>query len=158
MYTGLVSSGGQNYHHFFGRGHLTRRVLSTLFSQTQITSGSFDLSKSKYIHISIYKLLLILPTYQRVDETNTLQATHNLTDLGSVMESYDMKIAVENKGKVDIRLQFVGGKPEIVAVKRDEEKLLVADILCLHRYICPCKTCTKLSHDVILLTTAGNTT
>ena len=47
-----------------------------------------------------------------------------------------MKIVVDNKGNLDIRLQFVDGKPEITSVKKDEDKLLITDILCLHRYIC----------------------
>ena len=57
-----------------------------------------------------------------------------LPDLDSKVETYDIKIAVKNKGKHDIRLKFVDQKPLIVAVKQDEEKLLITDILCLHRY------------------------
>ena len=58
-----------------------------------------------------------------------------LPDLDSEVETYDIKIAVNNKGKHDIRLKFVDQKPVIVAVKQDEEKLLITDILCLHRYM-----------------------
>lgn len=58
-----------------------------------------------------------------------------LPDLDSEVETYDIKIAVNNKGKHDIRLKFVDQKPVIVAVKQDEEKLLITDILCLHRYV-----------------------
>lgn len=71
-----------------------------------------------------------------MEEVNALQAVKSLTDLDSVVESYDMKIAVENKGKLDIRLQFVDGKLKIMAVRKDEEKFLITDILCLHRYGC----------------------
>ena len=67
-------------------------------------------------------------------ETNRHQVVQNLTDLESEIETYDIKIAVKNKGKHDIRLKFTDQKPEIMAVKRDEEKLLITDILCLHRY------------------------
>ena len=67
-------------------------------------------------------------------ETNQNQVVQNWTDLGSVVETYDVKIAVENKGKHDIRLKFTDQKPEILAVKKDEEKLIITDILCLHRY------------------------
>ena len=58
-----------------------------------------------------------------------------LTDLGSEVETYDMKIAVKNKGKLDIRLQFIDEHLKILAVKKDEEKLLLCDILSLHRYM-----------------------
>lgn len=71
-----------------------------------------------------------------------LQAVQELTDLGSVVETYDMKIAVENKGKLDIRLKFVDRKFEIAGVKKDEEKLLLFDILSLHRYIPNVRTVT----------------
>ena len=57
------------------------------------------------------------------------------TDLDSVVETYDMKMTAENKGKLDIRLKFVSCRPEIMAVRKDEEKLLITDILCLHRYV-----------------------
>ena len=70
----------------------------------------------------------------RVQEANKHQVVQNLTDLDSEVETYDIKIAVKNKGKHDVRLKFIDQKPMIVAVKRDEEKLLIIDILCLHRY------------------------
>ncbi len=38
-------------------------------------------------------------------------------------------------GKLDIRLQVVGGRLEVMAVKKDEIKVLLADILCLHRLV-----------------------
>ena len=70
----------------------------------------------------------------RVQEANKHQVVQTLTDLDSEVETYDIKIAVNNKGKHDVRLKFIDQKPVIVAVKRDEEKLLITDILCLHRY------------------------
>ena len=69
----------------------------------------------------------------RLAETNALQCVKTLTDLNSVIETYDIKIAVLNKGKIDIRLKFVGDNPEIMTVRKDEEKVLVGDILCFHR-------------------------
>ena len=67
-------------------------------------------------------------------EANKDQVVQTLTDLDSEVETYDIKVAVKNKGKHDVRLKFVDWKPKIVAVKRDEEKLLITDVLCLHRY------------------------
>ena len=71
----------------------------------------------------------------RVKEANRDQVIQHLTDLDSEVETYDIKIAVNNKGKHDIRVKFIDQKPVIVAVKQDEEKLLTTDILCLHRYL-----------------------
>ena len=59
-----------------------------------------------------------------------------MTDLGSMVETYDVKLVADSVGNLDIRLQFVGGKPEVVIVKKNEDKLLVTDVLCLHRYAC----------------------
>ena len=67
-------------------------------------------------------------------EASTLKAVENMTDLGSMVETYDVKLVADCVGNLDIRLQFVGGKPEVVIVKKNEDKLLVTDVLCLHRY------------------------
>lgn len=56
--------------------------------------------------------------------------------MGSLVEHYDIKLAADNKGNLDVRLQFIDGKPEaqVMVVKKDEDKLFVTDMLCLHRY------------------------
>jgi hypothetical protein len=66
----------------------------------------------------------------RLRKASTIQAVERLRDLDSNVESYDIKM-----GKLDIRLQVVGGRLEVMAVKKDEIKVLLADILCLHRYV-----------------------
>ena len=38
-----------------------------------------------------------------------------LKDSGSTTITYDMKLSVKGKGKVDIHLRFTDGKPEVVA-------------------------------------------
>lgn len=67
---------------------------------------------------------------RRLQKASTVQAVERLRDLDSTVESYDIKM-----GKLDIRLQVVSGKLEVMAVKKDEIKVLLADILCLHRYV-----------------------
>ena len=57
-----------------------------------------------------------------------------LEDSGSFVETYDVKLSVLNKGKLDLRIKFTDGKPEVVSVKVDEQKVATFDILCLHRY------------------------
>ena len=79
-----------------------------------------------------------------MEKASALQAVQELTDLGSVVETYDVKNAVRSKGKLDIHLQFFDEKLEIVAVKKDEEKLMLFDILSLHRYIPVFRTVTVL--------------
>ena len=56
-----------------------------------------------------------------------------LKDSGSTSVTYDMKLWVKDMGKLDIRLQFVDKKPKIVQVKKDENKILIFDVMCLNR-------------------------
>lgn len=56
-----------------------------------------------------------------------------LKKAGSTTITYDMKLNVKEKGKLDIRLRFADGKPEVVRVKKDERKVLMFDVLCLNR-------------------------
>ena len=72
----------------------------------------------------------MLHYHHRLQKASTIQAVERLRDLDSTVESYDIKM-----GKLDIRLQVVSGKLEVMAVKKDEIKVLLADILCLHRYV-----------------------
>ena len=58
-----------------------------------------------------------------------------MTNLGSMVETYDVKLVADSVGNLDIRLQFAGGKPEVMIVKKNEDKLLVTDVLCLHKYV-----------------------
>ena len=68
--------------------------------------------------------------YFRLEETNAVQAVEKLRDFHSTVESYDVSL-----GKLDIRLLVVRGKLEVIAVKKDEVKVFVADMLSLHRYV-----------------------
>jgi len=56
-----------------------------------------------------------------------------LQDLDSTtMETFDFKCT--SKGQhMDVRLKNNSGRPEVVVVKKNEQKVVVCDILCLHR-------------------------
>lgn len=54
-------------------------------------------------------------------------------DSGSVVETYDIKLQVPDKEKLDVRIKFTDRKPEIVSVRIDEQKVIAFHILCLHR-------------------------
>ena len=62
------------------------------------------------------------------------RAVKTMTDLGSFEESYKFNVHFRNKGKANIYLKFVEGKPQIINVTKAEDKLFISDILCLHRY------------------------
>lgn len=49
----------------------------------------------------------------------------------TVMETYDLKF-VSNEEKVDLRLRNNSGRLEVVMAKKNERKVVVFDMLCLH--------------------------
>jgi hypothetical protein len=129
---GLERFDGQKYHRFLWGVPLIQEDLSTSCSQILPMSDT-SLLGTIPINIFVWRLLLFF-NLSRVQEANKHLVIQKFTDLDSEVETYDIKIAVNNKGKHDIRLKFVDQKPVIVTVKQDEEKLLITDILCLHRY------------------------
>ena len=55
----------------------------------------------------------------------------------SLLETFDIKFTIpgdENRKAVDIRVKFVDGRPYILTVKKNEAKIVIFDVLCLHRY------------------------
>jgi len=50
----------------------------------------------------------------------------------NVLETFDLKFS--SKGaRIDLRLRINGGRLEVVVVKKNERKVAVFDVLCLHR-------------------------
>jgi len=50
----------------------------------------------------------------------------------NVLETFDLKFS--SKGaRIDLRLRIKGGRLEVVVVKKNERKVAVFDVLCLHR-------------------------
>lgn len=50
------------------------------------------------------------------------------------LETYDFKLTSPKFGKLDIRLKFSEGKPEVITVKKYEYKVAIFDIACFNRY------------------------
>lgn len=56
-----------------------------------------------------------------------------LQDVDSTtMETFDFKCTSKGRS-MDVRLKNNSGRPEVVVVKKNEQKVVVCDILCLHR-------------------------
>ena len=54
----------------------------------------------------------------------------------SLLETFDIKFTVPGKTdrvSVDVRLKFDGRKPTVLLVKKNEAKVVVFDVLSLHR-------------------------
>ncbi len=52
---------------------------------------------------------------------------------GSVVETYDFKLSIENR-KLDIRVKFLLQKPTVIIAK-EEDRITVLDILCFNRFV-----------------------
>ena len=50
----------------------------------------------------------------------------------AVLETFDIKFT-SRKVKMDLRLKNNSGRLEVVVVKKNEQKVVVFDLLCLHR-------------------------
>ena len=55
----------------------------------------------------------------------------------SVLETFDIKFTDPKTGKkrmaVDVRIKFEHDQPKILLAKKNEAKIVVFDVLCLHR-------------------------
>ena len=52
-----------------------------------------------------------------------------------MLETFDIKLtAGHDHQKLDLRLKIEGGKPQAILVKWNETKVVVSDLLCLHRF------------------------
>ena len=52
-----------------------------------------------------------------------------------MLETFDIKgTAGQDRQKLDLRLKIEGGKPKAVQIKQNEVKLILLDLLCLHRF------------------------
>ena len=67
------------------------------------------------------------------ENASSLRTTlQDLPESTAVLETFD--IMCTSKGvRMDLRLKNNSGRPEVVAVKNNEQKVVVFDILCLHR-------------------------
>ena len=56
----------------------------------------------------------------------------DIAESTAVLETFDIKFT-SRKVKMDLRLKNNSGRLEVVVVKRNEQKVVVFDLLCLHR-------------------------
>ena len=86
---------------------------------------SFSLSLSLSLSLSCTRVAEGAPTNLK---------KNLLKDAGSTTITYDMKLGVKDTGKLDVRLQFIDKKPKVVQVKKNENKILIFDMMCLNRW------------------------
>ena len=78
-------------------------------------------------------LIALLIIFRVAEGAPTNLKKNLLKDAGSTTITYDMKPGVKDRGKLDVRLQFIDNKPKVVQVKKDENKILIFDVMCLNR-------------------------
>ena len=80
-------------------------------------------------------LFFFLPMFRVNSEDVThLEQSGVIHYTGSLIETYDFKLSIKNRGKLDVRVQFVLKKPNILLVK-EEDKTSIFDILCFNRFV-----------------------
>ena len=56
----------------------------------------------------------------------------------TILETFDIKFTDPRGGRkrkaIDVRVKFENGKPIILHVKKNDAKIIIFDVLCLHRY------------------------
>ena len=83
--------------------------------------------------LTLMVLLAIYILFRVAEGTSTTLEKNLLKDADSTTITYDMKLGVKDRGKLDVRLQFIDKKPKVVQVKKDENKILIFDVMCLNR-------------------------
>ena len=54
----------------------------------------------------------------------------------SLLETFDIKFTIPNsreRSAIDVRVKFEGGRPKLLFAKKNEAKIVVFNVLCLHR-------------------------
>ena len=56
----------------------------------------------------------------------------------SALETFDVKFTKPREGgkrlQLDMKIAFEAGKPKILLTKKNDSRIVVFDVLCLHRY------------------------
>ena len=66
------------------------------------------------------------------ENASSLRGVLQDSESTTVLETFDIKCTSRGV-KMDIRLKNNSGSPEVVVVKKKEQKVVIFDILCLHR-------------------------
>ena len=77
-----------------------------------------------------------MTSYSVREESGTVVRQKLNEKLISVLETFDIKLTImgNSERRVDLRIKFEDRSPIVLLVKRNEAKLIVLDVLCLHRY------------------------
>lgn len=84
------------------------------------------------IAVNIITLFLFVVSVKSENASSLHTTLQDIAESKAVLETFDIKFT-SRKVKVDLRLKNNSGRPEIVVVKKNEQKVVVCDILCLHR-------------------------
>ena len=68
-------------------------------------------------------------------ESSSALVTRSLADAGSMTETYELKLGIGNRDRLEVHLKFPGGRlePEVVQLKKDDSRILTVDVMCLNQ-------------------------
>ena len=79
-----------------------------------------------------YKIISVCCSVKSENASSLHTILQDLAESVALLETFD--IMCTSRGvKMDLRLKNNSGRPEVVVVKKEEQKVVVFDILCLHR-------------------------
>ena len=72
-----------------------------------------------------------------VKQENAGAVKHELyEDRISLLETFDIKFTIPSsreRSAIDVRIKFEDGRPKLLFAKKNEDKIVVFNVLCLHR-------------------------
>lgn len=70
----------------------------------------------------------------RISDESPFLVRSCISDTGSTVESYELKLGIENTHRLGVHLEFKDGRPVVTQLKADDSRLLTVDVMCLNQY------------------------
>ena len=90
--------------------------------------------RPKYVEHTVFKLIMFLDSVKQ-GSADTVKG--NFQEVEScVLETFDIKFTTpreRERNAIDVRVKFEQGKPILLLAKKNEKKIVVFDVLYLHR-------------------------
>ena len=71
----------------------------------------------------------------RISEESSSLVKSCLSDTGSTLETYELKLGINNTDRLAVHLEFDGGRPVVTQLKVDDSRILTVDVMCLNQYV-----------------------
>ena len=73
--------------------------------------------------------------YSRVSDKSSSLLKSCVSDAGSTLETYELKLSINSTHRLAVHLEFKDGGPVVTQLKADDCRLLMVDVMCLNQYV-----------------------